>query len=73
MHDTNPQHVRFADAYQILKNNAELLENSQEIDIDNLMTVVETSIHAYKICQDRINAVEKALKDSFDKTPLKGD
>lgn len=62
----NPAQVRFADAYHTLKSNAELLENEQEIDIDNLMAVVESSIHAYKICQARIDAIEATLKNSFD-------
>lgn len=56
----------FKDAYHILKTNAEHLEKSDELDIDNLVTTVEQSIAAYKICQERILAVEKALAKAFD-------
>ncbi|WFF39460.1 exodeoxyribonuclease VII small subunit [Moraxella nasibovis] len=56
----------FKDAYHILKTNAEQLEKSDELDIDNLVTTVEESIAAYKICQERILAVEQALAKAFD-------
>lgn len=65
----------FKEAYNILKHNADLLEQSQTqsqtLDIDNLVSVVEQSIDAYKVCQERINAVEQALKHAFDETALK--
>ncbi|MDO4427784.1 MAG: exodeoxyribonuclease VII small subunit [Moraxella sp.] len=54
-------------AYHTLKTNAERLEYSDEVDIDELMDIVETSIAAYKICQARIDAVDAALKDAFAK------
>lgn len=66
MTQTNPNQARFAEAYQTLKNNAELLESSQDIDLDELMNVVEQSIDAYKICQARIDAIEQSLKISFE-------
>ncbi len=56
----------FKDAYQILKTNAEELQNSNEPDIDNLMNTVEQSIAAYKVCQARIEAVQQALDAAFD-------
>lgn len=56
----------FKDAYHILKTNADNLERSEELDIDNLVTTIEESIAAYKICQERIQAVEKALSQAFD-------
>lgn len=56
----------FKSAYQILKNNAEELQNSNEPDIDNLMNTVEQSIAAYKVCQARIEAVQQALDAAFD-------
>ncbi|AKG16857.1 hypothetical protein MBO_00845 [Moraxella bovoculi 237] len=56
----------FKDAYQTLKTNAEQLEKTDDLDIDNLVTTVEESIKAYKICQERILAVEKALAEAFD-------
>lgn len=54
-------------AYHTLKTNAEYLENSQNLDIDQLTDIVAQSISAYKICQERIMAVELALKQSFEK------
>ena len=56
----------FKAAYQILKTNAEELQNSNEPDIDNLMDTVEQSIAAYKVCQARIEAVQQALDAIFD-------
>lgn len=56
----------FKAAYQILKTNAEELQNSNEPDIDNLMNTVEQSIAAYKVCQARIEAVQQALDAAFD-------
>ncbi|WP_294033096.1 exodeoxyribonuclease VII small subunit [uncultured Moraxella sp.] len=56
----------FKDAYLILKKNADYLEHADELDIDNLVTVVEESLSAYKICQARIDAVESALKSAFE-------
>lgn len=55
----------FQDAYQILKNNADYLEKSEQLDIDNLVNVVEESLAAYRVCQTRIDAVESALKSVF--------
>ena len=56
----------FKSAYEVLKTNAQLLQNSQEPNIDALMTIVEQSIDAYKVCQVRIDAVEAALNQAFE-------
>lgn len=56
----------FKTAYDILQHNAQTLQNSQEPNIDELMAIVEQSISAYKVCQTRIEAVEKALNQAFD-------
>lgn len=61
------QSSTYQTAYQTLKTNAERLENSQNLDIDELTDLVEQSIVAYKVCQERIGAVERALKLSFEK------
>lgn len=55
----------FKTAFMTLRNNAQTLQNSQEPDIDALMDVVSESISAYKVCQTRILAVQKALDDAF--------
>lgn len=56
----------FQSAYQLLKANAQQLQSSQQPNIDELMTIVEQSISAYKVCQARIDAVERALNQAFD-------
>lgn len=56
----------FKSAYEVLKTNAQLLQNSQEPNIDALMTIVAQSIDAYKICQARIDAVEASLNQAFE-------
>ena len=57
--------LSFKEGYDILKKNAELLENQQEPDIDNLMKVVEESMQAYKACKSRVDAVQAALNEAF--------
>lgn len=55
----------FKTAFTTLKTNAQTLQNSQEPDIDALMDIVSESISAYKVCQTRILAVQKALDEAF--------
>ncbi len=55
----------FKAAYDILKTNAADLQAQDEPDIDNLMTIVEESIAAYRVCETRINAVQQALDAAF--------
>ncbi len=55
----------FKAAYDILKANAAELQQQDEPDIDNLMTTVEESIAAYRVCETRINAVQQALDAVF--------
>ncbi|MCW8039350.1 MULTISPECIES: exodeoxyribonuclease VII small subunit [Acinetobacter] len=57
--------LSFKESYDILKKNAELLENQQEPDIDNLMKIVEESMQAYKACKSRVDAVQAALNETF--------
>ncbi|OBX49111.1 exodeoxyribonuclease VII small subunit [Moraxella nonliquefaciens] len=66
MPKTSSSPTTFKEAYDILKRNADALEQSQTPDIDNLLDVVEQSIGAYRVCQERISAVEQALKHAFD-------
>jgi exodeoxyribonuclease VII small subunit len=66
----------FKAAYDILKTNAAELQQQDEPDIDNLMTTVEESITAYRVCETRINAVQRALDAAFaeeDSTIKSGD
>ena len=55
----------FRAAYDILKTNAADLQAQDEPDIDNLMTIVEESIAAYRVCETRINAIQQALDAAF--------
>lgn len=59
------QELTFAEGYKILRDNANLLASQDEPDIDNLMKVVEESMEAYKSCKKRIDAVQKALSETF--------
>ena len=56
----------FKTAYDVLQKNAQTLQHAQEPNIDELMTIVEESINAYKVCQNRIEAVEQALNQAFE-------
>ena len=55
----------FKAAYEILKTNATELQQQDEPDIDNLMTTVEESIAAYRVCESRIQAIQQALDAAF--------
>ena len=60
------QPTDFKTAYDVLKTNAQTLQNSQSPNIDELMTLVAESIDAYKVCQARIDAVESSLNQAFE-------
>ena len=57
--------LTFKEGYEVLRKNAELLENQDEPDIDNLMKLVEESMTAYKACKSRVDAVQQALNETF--------
>lgn len=52
----------FKEAYGVLQGHAETLRNQSEPNIDDLLSIVEESVSAYRICKERIDAVEKALE-----------
>ncbi|MFV5368239.1 exodeoxyribonuclease VII [Acinetobacter junii] len=62
---TIKKELSFKEGYELLKKNAALLEDQDEPDIDNLMKIVEESMSAYKACKTRVDAVQKALNDTF--------
>lgn len=64
------QELSFKQAYEILKNNAERLEAQEQPEIDQLMQIVEESLHAYKACKARVDAVQNALNQSFKEEAL---
>ena len=55
----------FKVAYGVLQQHAETLRDQQEPNIDDLLTIVTESVEAYKVCQFRIEAVEKALEKAL--------
>jgi len=52
----------FKEAYGTLQRHAATLRDQKEPNIDDLLQVVTESVTAYKVCQERIDAVEKALE-----------
>ena len=61
------QELTFKEGYEVLKKNADLLESQEEPDIDNLMKIVEESMSAYKACKSRVDAVQQALNETFNR------
>ena len=55
----------FRVAYAVLSGNAETLREQTEPNIDELLAIVTESVAAYKVCQTRIEAVDKALKEAL--------
>ena len=58
----------FKQAYAVLQQHAQTLRDQQEPNIDDLSTIVTESVAAYKTCQERIDAVEKALEKALSDT-----
>lgn len=56
----------FREAYGVLQEHAETLRNQSEPNIDDLLTIVTESVEAYRVCKERIDAVEAALKAALD-------
>ena len=52
----------FKEAYGVLTKHAQTLRNQQEPNIDDLLAIVTQSVDAYKVCKQRIDAVEQALE-----------
>lgn len=55
----------FRDAYGVLQRHAQTLREQDEPHIDDLLAIVTESVGAYKVCQERIDAVEKALEKAL--------
>lgn len=55
----------FKESYGILQRHAQTLRKQTEPNIDDLLSIVEESVAAYKVCQTRIDAVEKALEKAL--------
>jgi exodeoxyribonuclease VII small subunit len=59
------ENMTFREAYGVLQQHAETLRNQTEPNIDDLLPMVEESVTAYRICKERIDAVEKALEKAL--------
>lgn len=62
----------FREAYEVLQRHAETLRNQDEPNIDDLLSIVNESVGAYKVCKERIDAVEKALEEALQGAGLEG-
>jgi exodeoxyribonuclease VII small subunit len=57
--------MTFKEAYGVLQGHAATLRNQAEPNIDDLLSIVEESVSAYRVCKERIDAVEKALEKAL--------
>ena len=55
----------FKEAYDVLNRHAYTLRTQQDPNIDDLLGIVTESVAAYKICKERIDAVEEALREAL--------
>jgi exodeoxyribonuclease VII small subunit len=60
----------FKEAFGVLSKHAQTLRTQQEPNIDDLLTIVEESVSAYKVCTARISAVEAALQKALSEPGL---
>lgn len=61
---TNPDSFRAN--YVKLQEIAQKLSNTDEVDIDELVPMVDEATRAYQLCKSRIEAVESALNKRLD-------
>ena len=62
----------FRAAYEVLQRHAQTLRDQDEPNIDDLLDIVNESVAAYKVCKQRIDAVEKALEEALVSAGLEG-
>jgi exodeoxyribonuclease VII small subunit len=55
----------FKEAWGVLQKHAQTLRNQSEPNIDDLLGIVTESVQAYKVCQSRVEAVERALEEAL--------
>lgn len=55
----------FKEAYDVLNRHANTLRTQQDPNIDDLLGIVTESVEAYKVCKERIDAVEAALREAL--------
>lgn len=59
------QASKYNEAYKELRNCVDQVRRTDISNIDDLVPLVEKTTQAYNVCKDRLNAVEKLIKDSF--------
>lgn len=59
----------FKAAFGALQRNANTLRSQQEPNIDELLPLVQQSMDAYRVCKERIDAVDAAMKAEFGEEP----
>lgn len=62
----------FKQSYAVLQRHANALRQqaqAQQPNIDDLLAIVQESMDAYEVCRNRIDAVEKALKQTLGQSP----
>ena len=52
----------FKEAFGVLQRHAATLRQQQDPNIDELVNIVTESVDAYRVCKERIQAVELALQ-----------
>jgi exodeoxyribonuclease VII small subunit len=52
----------FKEAFGVLQRHADTLRRQQDPNIDELVNIVTESVSAYRVCKERIQAVELALQ-----------
>jgi exodeoxyribonuclease VII small subunit len=57
----------FKENYAKLQQIANQLTQTDEVDIDHLVPMVDEASRAYQICKSRLDAVEAALSQRLDK------
>ena len=55
----------FKEAWGVLQKHASTLRTQGEPNIDDLLGIVTESVQAYKVCQSRVEAVERALEEAL--------
>lgn len=55
----------FKEAFGVLQQHAQTLRDQREPNIDDLLKIVTESVAAYKVCQQRIDAVDAALAQAL--------
>lgn len=62
----------FKASYAVLQKHAKTLRQQTEPNIDDLLSIVEESVAAYRVCQARIDAVEAALEKALNSAQQPG-